>query len=187
MSRKYNNLNGEIWTNEDDGLLVETVLKVVKRGDAVIDACREVEEKTNGKRSASACKYRWHIKLKGVYEDAYNIARAEGKKAREFKHKKIKQEERFDDIVENVLSEDKEREIMLDDILVLVKKYKDQEELKNPSAESEINKLRRENERLRKELNDAKEELASLKAKRVKVRKDKGVEYKVNEDGTVKL
>lgn len=186
MTVKHNNLNGEIWNKEDDALLVEKVLERVRQGFSTIDACREVESITNGRRSASACKFRWHVKLKETYKDAYDIAKAEGKKNRDILKKKINQEERFDDIVENVLGTETEREIMIDDIMLLVKRFKQQEENKVIETE-EINKLRRENEKLKKELKEAKEELASIKAKRIKVRKDKGLTYSIEPDGTIKL
>lgn len=186
-ARKYNNLNGEIWTKEDDILLAETVLSSVKDGNAVMDACRIVEEKTNGKRSASACKYRWHTRLKEHYNDAYEFARAEGKKIRNIKAKKINQDERMESIIEDVLNTDNEREIMIDDILVLVKRYKHQEEQKQESSTEDVeNKLRREIERLRQENKRLREELLSIKAKRIE-KKEKGKEYKMNVDGTIEF
>lgn len=187
VARKYNNLNGEIWTKEDDILLAETVLNSVKDGNAVMDACRIVDEKTNGKRSASACKYRWHTRLKENYAEAYEHAKLEGKKKRNIRAKKINQDERMENIIEDVLNTDNEREIMIDDILVLVKKFKQQEEQKQESStEDTENKLRREIERLKQENKRLREELLSMKAIRVE-KKDKGKEFKINVDGTVEF
>lgn len=211
MSDKYNNLQGEIWTDDDDLVLAETVLRRVREGDSVIDACREFEEKTKGKRTASASKFRWHTRLKNQYAGAYEIAKADGKKAREFARRKVNQGERYQDILENVLEKDNEREIVLDDILVLVKQYKKQEEDKAENRdkfEKETDKLRREIEKLKKELKDTTEQNKQMKEALIEVDgnyrkllnalrvfKEAGIQvnmpepddlkYMVNKDGTV--
>ena len=163
--RNYNNLDGDIWTHDDDLLLAETVLRHVRDGRTVVDACREMEEKSNGKRTATASKYRWFTKLKLQYAGAYEIAKQDGKKVRDFKKKRVNQGERLEDIVENVLNVEQEREITLEDIMVLVKRYKKQEESKGDDTdlEEEISKLKRENEKLRKENKELKQDNKDLK------------------------
>lgn len=208
---KQNNLQGEIWTDDDDLLLAETVLRRVREGDSVIDACREFEEKTKGRRTSQASKFRWHTRLKDQYAGAYELAKKDGKKARDFARRKVNQGERYADLVENVLDKDSDREIVLDDILVLIKQYKNQEESKgmsNDKFEKETDKLRREKDKLNIELKRTKEELKQTKEALVevdtnyrklidalKVLKNAGIQinipepenfqYIVNKDGTV--
>ena len=171
MTEKYNNLQGDIWTDDDDLVLAETVLRRVREGDSVIDACREFEEKTKGRRTTNASKFRWHTRLKTQYAGAYEIAKTDGKKAREFARRKVNQGERYQDILENVLEKDNEREIVLDDILVLIKQYKKQEEGKESrdKFEKETDKLRRELERTKKELKDKTDENKQMKEALVEV------------------
>ena len=158
---KNNNLQGEVWTDDHDIQLAETVLRRVREGDSVMDACREFEEATKGDRTASASKFRWHTRLKDQYAGAYEIAKTEGKKAREYKRRKVNQGERYQDLIENVLDKNDDRDIVIDDILVLVKRFKNQEEEKGAQYdryEKETDKLRRELEKARKEIKDLKGE-----------------------------
>lgn len=208
---KHNNLQGEVWTDDDDLQLAETVLRRVREGDSVIDACREFEEKTKGRRTSSASKFRWHTRLKDQYSGAYELARKEGKKARDFARRKVNQGERYQDLVENVLDKENNREIVIDDIMVLVKKFKEQEEIKGSDYEKfekETDKLRREKDKLMIELRKKNDELKQTKEALVevdinyrklldalKVLKDAGIQinipepetfqYIVNKDGTV--
>lgn len=160
--RKHNNLDGELWTPDDDLMLAEMVLRHVRSGHTILDACREMEEQSNGKRTATASKYRWFTKLKLQYASAYELAKQDGKKIRNFKKKRVNQGERLEDIVENVLNTEQEREISVDDILVLVKQFKKQEE-KKADNESELLKVKREIDKLKKENSALKDENKELK------------------------
>ena len=208
---KQNPLQGELWTEDDDIQLAECVLRRVREGDSVVDACREFEEKTNGRRTAQASKFRWHTKLRDRYSAAYELAKQEGQRTRDLKRRKVNQGERYKDIMETVFDSDPNREIIVDDILVLVKKYKEQEEAKGSfqeQYEKETNKLRRENEKVKKQLNNTEDELEKTKEALVyinnqynkllnalKVLKEAGIQinipepddfnYVINKDGTV--
>jgi chromosome segregation ATPase len=211
VDNKNNNLQGEVWTEDDDVKLAEVVLRRVREGDSVIDACREFEDITNGRRTASASKFRWHTRLKDKYSGAYNIAKDDGKKVRDYKRRKVNQGERYQDIVENILEKNMNRDITLDDILVVVKHYKKQEEEKGDiydKYEKDTDKLRRENNKLKKELDKTVDKLTDTKSAlleidgqykklmdALKVLKEAGIavnvpepeniKYLVNKDGTV--
>mgnify|MGYP001473424512 CR=1 FL=1 len=208
---KQNPLQGELWTEDDDIKLAECVLRRVREGDSVVDACREFEDMTNGRRTAQAAKFHWHTKLRHRYSAAYELAKQEGKKNRELKRRKINQGERYKDIMETVFDSEPNREILIDDILVLVKKFKEQEEAKGnfrDQYEKETNKLRRENEKIAKQLKQTEDELERTKEALVyinnqynkllnalKVLKEAGIQinipepddfhYVINKDGTV--
>ena len=205
--RNYNNLDGEMWTKDDDLQLVEAVLRNVKLGNSVIDGCREFEEATKGKRSVDASKFRFHTKLKAQYLAAYEIARKEGKKAKASKRRKINKGERMEQIMTDIL-DNNERPLVIDDVLTVLNMYKKQVEEKNLDGkyEEEVFKLRREKERLVKENRKLKEEMKELKAEfkemsqdyrelknALKVFQNVGIlqnnaekaEYKINKDGTI--
>lgn len=159
-----NNLQGEIWTDEDDILLAETVLRNVRAGNSVVMACREMEEKTNGKRTASASKYRWFTKLVDQYKAAYEMAKDDGEKVKEAKKRKVNKGERYKEIVEEVLDGDvplPEKEITPDDIILLAKKFKSQQEGKSKDAhklERELNSEKKKSADLIKQLKKKEEE-----------------------------
>lgn len=202
--KKNDNLQGAEWNDEDYLLLAETVLRHVRSGGTIIDACKEVEEVTEGRRTRSACKFKWHMKLKDQYKAAYELAKQEGQKKRAISKKRVNQGERYEDIVKNILDVEEEREITPEDILVLVKKYKQQEDDKtnqNTKDEKKLDKVTRENSRVKKELKETKEALVELNKRynelkdALNVLKKAGVQinmpepdtvrYVVNKDGTV--
>ena len=209
-----NNLKGEIWTDEDDILLAEAVLKSVRHGGTVIQACHEIEEKTDGRRTSSASKYRWFTKLVDQYKAAYDMAKKEGDKIKAVKKKKINKGERYEDIMKEVFNDENPspvREITPDDIILLVKKFKSQEETKGKDTdklEKELNFEKRKSSDLQKKLKKKEEESAELEEmlkiqkrnydkllESLQVLKNAGIQinipepekesFKVNRDGTV--
>lgn len=61
------------WTEEQDELLVETILDYVRNGKTQLQAFEDVAEKID--RSAAACGYRWNYTLRHNYTQALRIAR----------------------------------------------------------------------------------------------------------------
>lgn len=160
-----NNLQGEIWTTDDDVLLAETILRNVREGNTVVDGCREMERVTSGDRTASASKYRWFTKLVHQYKAGYELAKQQGKEVKNAKKRKLNQGERYKEIVEEVLErtpEVQEKEIEPEDFIVLAKKFKEQQSKKENDVnkqEKEIKQLKRDNEKLEKELRESKKEV----------------------------
>lgn len=108
---KLNNLEGEVWTEDDDILLAEKVLSHVRSGNSIMNACREMEEKTGGRRSASASKFRWYTRLKPHYQAGYKLAREEGKKKKDIEKRRINQGERYENLIlKNLNSKEEELE-----------------------------------------------------------------------------
>jgi chromosome segregation ATPase len=171
-----NNLQGEIWT-EDDPLLAETILRNVRQGKTVIEGCKEFEEMTEGRRTIAASKYRWFTKLVDQYRAGYELAKNVGREVKQKKKRKVNQGERYNQIMGEILdkdSSDQEPDVQIEDILLLVKKFKHQKNERNNETkekDKEINKLNREikelnslNEDLKSELADTRE-LLELKTK----------------------
>lgn len=212
--REINNLPGEIWTEEDDVLLAKTVLYYVKQGDTVVEACREMERKTNGRRTASASKHRWFTRLVDRYKAGYELAKREGKEVRRKSKKRLNQGKRYEEVFKDAFREDvyvDEKEITADDFIELAKKFKDQQNNKTSrqnELQNEIKELRRENDKLRKKNKELTEELSetiellNLKKKdyenvlnALKVLRNTGIKinipepekpkYRINKDGTI--
>lgn len=85
----------DAWTNEEDMILVETIIQGVAKGRTQLDLFAEVGEKV--RRTASACGFRWNSTVRHQYKDAFDRAmeiRGEAKALRK-QHRK-KQQERID-------------------------------------------------------------------------------------------
>lgn len=138
------------WTHQDDLELVEAVLRNVRKGKTAIDGIREFAEASNGVRSVDASKFRFHTKLKAQYAQAYAMAQDEGKKHKPNK-KRLTQGERYLDAMANLLNVPEHapptREVELDDIMLLLKRYMKQSD--TPKESKELAKLREENEKLK--------------------------------------
>jgi RsfA family transcription factor len=131
------------WEN-DDLLLVETILRYVRNGEAINDACKEVEEKLGYTRTFTTLKHRWFTVLKKDYEHAFNLASREGKKK---KKKRYRQSQSVNP-----------DEVGINDVLKIVKAYSekvDREE--NERVKNE--ELKKENEAIKNRLNKIKSEM----------------------------
>lgn len=63
----------DAWTEEDDLLLAETVLRHVREGSTQLNAFEEVGDKLN--RTSAACGFRWNAVVRYSYEQALQIAK----------------------------------------------------------------------------------------------------------------
>lgn len=65
------------WTDENDLLLAETVLRHVREGSTQLNAFEEVGDKLN--RTASACGFRWNAVVREQYEKALDLSKKQRK------------------------------------------------------------------------------------------------------------
>lgn len=63
----------DAWTEEDDLLLAETVLRHVREGSTQLNAFEEVGDKLN--RTSAACGFRWNAVVRYNYEKALQVAK----------------------------------------------------------------------------------------------------------------
>lgn len=160
-----NNLSGDIWTGDDDLLLAETVLRFVREGKTIIEACREMEVITEGRRTVAASKYRWFTKLVDQYQAGYELAKTEGEQAKKVKKRKINKGERYEELVKEVFDEKApavEKEIEPEDFVILAKRFKHQQSTKDnrlKTLEKELKAERIKSSDLAKQLKETKAEL----------------------------
>ena len=131
------------WAN-DDLLLVETILRYVRNGEAINDACKEVEEKLNYTRTFTTLKHRWFTVLKKQYEHAFNLALKEGKKK---KKKRYRQSQSVNP-----------DEVGINDVLKVVKAYSERVS-KEDEDRKRNEELAKENQAIKDKLNRISEEL----------------------------
>lgn len=63
----------DAWTEEDDLLLAETVLRHVREGSTQLNAFEEVGDKLN--RTSAACGFRWNAVVRYSYDQALQLAK----------------------------------------------------------------------------------------------------------------
>ena len=67
----------DAWTEEDDLLLAETVLRHVREGSTQLNAFEEVGDKLD--RTSAACGFRWNAVVRHTYEKALQLAKKQRK------------------------------------------------------------------------------------------------------------
>ncbi len=67
----------DAWTEEDDLLLAETVLRHVREGSTQLNAFEEVGDKLN--RTSAACGFRWNAVVRHTYDKALSLAKKQRK------------------------------------------------------------------------------------------------------------
>jgi prespore-specific regulator len=67
----------DAWSDEDDLLLAETVLRHVREGSTQLNAFEEVGDQLN--RTASACGFRWNAVVREQYEKALDLSKKQRK------------------------------------------------------------------------------------------------------------
>lgn len=67
----------DAWTDENDLMLAETVLRHVREGSTQLNAFEEVGDKLN--RTSAACGFRWNAVVRHQYEKALDLAKKQRK------------------------------------------------------------------------------------------------------------
>lgn len=63
----------DAWSEEDDLLLAETVLRHIREGSTQLRAFDEVGDTLN--RTSAACGFRWNAVVRDKYDDAIKLAK----------------------------------------------------------------------------------------------------------------
>jgi prespore-specific regulator len=145
----------DAWTEEDDLLLAETVLRHVREGSTQLNAFEEVGDKLN--RTSAACGFRWNAVVRGQYEQALQLAKKQRKERQRLlgKHQPVRKKllytppipsiEELGEMAEQpALSNSIEPTTMsLDHVIAFLQTFK--------SIHTNHETLQKENERLKKE------------------------------------
>src|SRR5699024_8872314 len=73
----------DAWTDDEDIILAETVLRHIREGKTQLEAFKEVAKRLS--RTSAACGFRWNATIRKQYQDAINTAKKE-RKADEIKN-----------------------------------------------------------------------------------------------------
>ncbi|MDA7025978.1 sporulation-specific transcriptional regulator GerR [Bacillus sp. CLL-7-23] len=148
----------DAWTQDEDVLLAEVVLRHIREGGTQLSAFEEVGKALS--RTAAACGFRWNSCVRKQYQSGIELAKKQRKQLR----KKIGVHAATLPNSVKTLSEDRNDNLTLEDVICFLEKLKDTTSDKVDHDEKsqlyeeidqlkcEIEKLQNENESLKKQL-----------------------------------
>ncbi|SDL77269.1 RsfA family transcriptional regulator [Sediminibacillus halophilus] len=74
-----NNTRQDAWSQDEDVLLAETVLRYIREGKTQLEAFKEVANRLS--RTPAACGFRWNASIRKQYQQAIQLAKQERKQA----------------------------------------------------------------------------------------------------------
>ncbi|MGM7682075.1 RsfA family transcriptional regulator [Cytobacillus sp. Hm23] len=138
----------DAWTEEDDLLLAETILRHVREGSTQLNAFEEVGDKLN--RTSAACGFRWNAVVRNNYQKALELARKQRKQRQRSlgKHQQVKKTLLYKPTVPSIKdlginAIESNKDVTLDQVVSFLQSLQ--------QNTSNIDFLRKENERLRQE------------------------------------
>ncbi|UCZ54374.1 RsfA family transcriptional regulator [Bacillus shivajii] len=167
----------DAWSEEDDLLLAETVLRHIREGSTQLTAFDEVGDALN--RTSAACGFRWNAVVRNKYNDAIKLAKKHRKERKRQQANELKpstyvpqkkeQQPTFDSFVPNSFSRDAqpqrdvkvESEMTLQDVIDFLQGMNGQGQ-KDRLLAQENEALKLENNELRQKVNDLEKTLAKL-------------------------
>lgn len=143
----------DAWSEENDLLLAEAVLRHVRDGSTQLKAFEEVGDILD--RTSAACGFRWNAVLRKQYEQALGLARKHRKQSYRILHKKEKSKELHILLESNTLSQNmndvsNEEALTMSSVIEFLQNF-------NTSGQDAEN--------LKKELEDVKQAKADLEVK----------------------
>lgn len=137
----------DAWTQDEDLLLAEVVLRHIREGGTQLSAFEEVGKKLS--RTAAACGFRWNSYVRKQYTTGIELAKKQ--------RKELRKKKRENDGRENEQEEKFVRDLSLNQVISYLQKLDDADGIEN----------------LRAENSDLKKKVTSLEEKLTKVEKEK--------------
>ena len=139
----------DAWTEEEDLILAETVLKYIREGNTQLAAFKEVGMKLS--RTAAACGFRWNSTVRKKYEKAIQLAKQERKKRLLKETGDLKKQNlTLDDVIEFLQSFSTSNEMLIE-LKKENERLKAELEKQKADYEMKLARLKDENEMLKKE------------------------------------
>lgn len=154
----------DAWTEEDDLLLAETVLRHIREGSTQLLAFEEVGDKLN--RTAAAVGFRWNAIVRHKYEQAIQLAKKQRKELKRAQAMKSAKN------VSKLQSQQLSKPIDLDDVIQFLTQLKEDRSQTSTEIKDLKERLEKEKEQLLKENEKLKKELKSLEQKYSIVQED---------------
>jgi prespore-specific regulator len=169
LANKLRKLRSDAWTEEQDHLLADTVLKFVREGKTQLAAFKEVGNKLG--RTASACAFRFNNELRSRYTKALALAKKQGqaKKKLGVTKKGITSKAQLSDqkqVKENIFSSQEESLLTKENVIAFIQKHLlpesvDMEEIR--ALREENANLQASNAQLQEQIQKYEQEILSLR------------------------
>jgi len=153
----------DAWTEDDDLLLAEVILRHIREGGTQLAAFEEVGIRLN--RTAAACGFRWNSLIRKKYEAAIQIAKAQRQKRNYSRPEKYTSNEDIFSMQE--YKQETNESITYDDIIRFLKQQKTMTHdhtKQNRVFEKEVEEKSREVEDLKKENRELKLKINELES-----------------------
>lgn len=142
----------DAWSQDEDLLLAEVVLRHIRDGGTQLAAFEEVGKKLS--RTAAACGFRWNSSVRKQYKTGIELAKKQRKELR----KQLNNKETSDDQLEKMIDV-REEEPMLASNISVKEVISFLQEYENVPS---LQELKRENELLTKKVQDLEKEIEKL-------------------------
>jgi len=174
----------DAWTEEDDLLLAETVLRHVREGSTQLNAFEEVGDKLN--RTSAACGFRWNAVVRHRYEEALQLAKKHWKERQRLLAKQggvrkrrlyeppMPSLEKLGDVMQLpavIQAAPQPQSVTLDQVIAFLKTFQSHER-KRETLMKENERLRREIEELKRKNEELEEKVAKLEENSSTVQED---------------
>jgi prespore-specific regulator len=174
----------DAWTEEDDLLLAETVLRHVREGSTQLNAFEEVGDKLN--RTSAACGFRWNAVVRRRYEQALQLAKRQRKERQRLLGKQqsgrkkllynppVPSLEEIGEIAQLpavVPSSNETAAMTLDQVIAFLQTFKTVN-LNHEALAKENERLRKENEEMRAKNEELEKKIAKLEENSSTIQED---------------
>ncbi|WP_429738684.1 RsfA family transcriptional regulator [Bacillus smithii] len=148
----------DAWTQDEDVLLAEVVLRHIRDGSTQLKAFEEVGKKLS--RTAAACGFRWNSYVRKQYQSGIELAK---KQRKQVKKEFLQENEAGTNSLENSKLKSNDTQTVDEIIVYLTEKLKKADQYDQVVKEKQL--LGREIEALTAQLNEEKKQFEQLKTK----------------------
>ncbi|MGM9925267.1 MAG: RsfA family transcriptional regulator [Bacillus sp. (in: firmicutes)] len=145
----------DAWTQDEDLILAELVLRHIREGSTQLNAFEEVGKRLS--RTSAACGFRWNSYVRKQYHSGIELAKKQRKEG-----KKLQLKETLDVEPEETKQAREQPGLQLEDVIAYLRELERNTAAKGEEeeqAQQELHILRKENEDLKKEVRDLEERL----------------------------
>lgn len=147
----------DAWTQDEDLILAELVLRHIREGSTQLNAFEEVGKRLS--RTTAACGFRWNSYVRKQYTSAIELAKKQRKEGKKQRLKKEPLSSAFEESVEAATV--KLAELQLEDVIAFLVSLKDKE-ANAYALEKQVVDLISENEELRQEVSQLEDKLLMM-------------------------
>lgn len=143
----------DAWTQDEDLLLAEVVLRHIREGGTQLGAFEEVGRSLS--RTAAACGFRWNSYVRKQYKSGIELAKKQRKELKKQNNGEQLQDHSSEPVINETVNSE-QQELQLRDVIRFLEEYE--------KTESEFQKVVNENRNLNTQISKLQEQVKSLKA-----------------------